>query len=821
MKTKKRGKVAQPVSKPKTFPPHRAAVSAAALAGDMPITPAAAPLKEHDSTLVKLTRWVLLFFAATLPLYYDLTVPEVSGDIRWMMTSFFAGLAALLLIADAWRRGSALVTLRWPVQMWIALGLALWAAVSLIDALNWMRGIILIKALYAQLTLALVVYMVATPAFVRRLMWALVLPLSFSSFLGIAQFMDWNQANFDAALSGPWVVLKPFFALLGYVLHYLFGSWVPGWPQSTELMTQLLGFFQQSAVPGATFANKNLAGSWTAMMLPMTLYLLVTSKRFSAQALASFLLALGFLFLVYARARASWVATFAGLLTLGALLILVPAWRQAIARHLDWKHAIWLAFPIIVVGMWGRVLSPIHGAYAVDRTPSQQVAALANSSWDEIGGRLAYNLNSLVITRDYWFNGVGLGSFFVVWPPYYNAVVVTPTNSYSVAARPQRTHTDLMQAFDEMGIPGGLLYAGFFITAIVSAMRLAGRRAGRLGRRLVGAGMMTGVLAVMCFVEMQGMLAMAEPWNLMTKLLFGLIILALLAGAAYDAWKVQQEKAPADDTQLLGLMAGIGVLTISINALMDFPMQLPTAPASAALLIGAICAVYMRYYPHALIGPRFQMRWGRGLLTAAFAAVAAVWIVFLWDAWKFREGNQYLKAAMVRIYSGIDDDATKQLIDKAYEVYPRDPRIHEHMGVVYASYVGASPLLLEDVIDKLEWVIQGDPWGANQLVNLSGKYLQQAELKAAQGDHDLAKAALDRVEVLHGRLMQSADFSHFTWGVGGMLRLLQGRNEEAASMFQRALAIQPDYEPAANGLRIATERAAVKPLVVKDAITGQ
>ena len=52
-----------------------------------------------------------------------------------------------------------------------------------------------------------------------------------------------------------------------------------------------------------------------------------------------------------------------------------------------------------------------------------------------------------------------------------------------------------------------------------------------------------------------------------------------------------------------------------------------------------------------------------------------------------------------------------------------------------------------------------------------------------------------------------------------MLRLLQGRNEEAVELFGRALEFEPAYVPALNGLNIARQRLGAKPLVVQDAIT--
>lgn len=754
-----------------------------------------------------MVRLILLFFAVSLPFYYDLGVPEVSGDIRWLATEFFAAVCAILLLSKALWKGEDTLSLRWPVVMWFGLGLAVWAAVSLIDAINPSRGIILIKALYAQLILMIVVYNVATPEFGRKLLWALALTLFGTSLVGFMQFHGLTDAGLQALMAESWLWMwfKPLVWLLDALAGYI-AVWADLGTRDTGFVNLSIGTFLQSAVPGSTFANKNLAGSWTAMMLPLALYLLITAKRWPAQAVASLLLAMGSVFVVYSRARASWVALFCALVTLAALLILVPAWRKAVWSHLDKSHALWLLLPVLCLLRWGGDVSPLNGGHAIDRTPAQQVEALTNSSWNEIGGRLAYNLNSLVIIRDYWFNGVGLGNFYAIYPPYYNEIVTTPTNSYSVMARPQRTHTDMMQAFDEMGIFGGIMYVGLFVSAIAMALRMAGRRAGALGGYLIGAGMMTMVTGLTLFLEQQGMLALPGVWHWLLVLLQLLFVAAMLVGA-YTNWRaVQTEHTKATDMQLLGLMAGIGVLTICINALFDFPMQLPTAPAATLMLIGLIAALYVRVHPQVMVAPLSSklpqtLRVGRVGVAVALVVtlIASVWA--MWDGLKFRESNVLLKHGMIRIYSGINDDTTLQLLEKAWHIYPYDQRIQEHLGVVYANYTGVMPLSLDERIEKLEWVLKGDPWGANHMINLASLYLQKAVEAQGTGDFVARQNALRRAEQLFDGLQQNADFSHYTWGIGGTLRSLQGNPQEAAWMFRRALTIEPGYMPALYGLK--------------------
>jgi O-antigen ligase len=662
-------------------------------------------------------RGLMLVFAATLPLYFDPGVIESTSDIRWAAALFFAGLCAALLVFKALAAGSAQGSLRWPLIFWLALGLAVWAALSLIDAVNWMRGLIPMKALVAQLTLIAVVYRVATPVFLRRLMWALTLPLAFTSALGIVQFKGWNLPGFAGDVAA---------------------------------------FYPQAAVPASTFANKNLAASWTAMMLPLALYLLVTARHWYAQAAASTLLALGSLFLIYSRSRASWVALLGAMMTLAALVLLLPPWRKAVLPHLDWKRAVWLLPPAVALLGYGGDVSPVPDSDALRRTPAQQVGALlrTESSGSDIGARLAYNLNSLAITRDHWFNGVGLGNFVIVYPAYHDAVAATPASGYSVEARPQHAHNDLMQAFDETGVPGGLLYAGVFVCAIAMAFRLAGRSGAR------------------------------AP---------------------------QGETDLADETRLLGMMAGIGVLTIGINALMDFPMQLPAAPAAAALLMGAITSLHLRDRPATLVGPEWTQRLAQPALAGCFATVIALWGAVCYDAWMSRQANAVLKAAVWRGLAGNSDALTLELANLAVKLYPYDPRVHQELGIAYAAYSGSPPLPDEIRIEKLESALKGDPWGTNYLIHLAYVSLRHADRLLKKGDAQQAALILGRVEELYARMQRAAGFSPYTWSLGGSLRLLQGKHEDAVVLLRKALAIEPTYAPAQRLLAIASESARPKP----------
>ena len=198
--------------------------------------------------------------------------------------------------------------------------------------------------------------------------------------------------------------------------------------------------------------------------------------------------------------------------------------------------------------------------------------------------------------------------------------------------------------------------------------------------------------------------------------------------------------------------------------------------------------------------------------------LALAWVVALYDAYKFRQGNTLLKAGMIRIFSGVVDDTTWQIMHMANTVYPLDPRIHENLGVLYANYNGSMPISLDERIEGLEWVIQGDKWAANHLVNLAGMYVQAINAYRMGGDEAKAQTYLAKLKDVSERLMRVADFSHMSWGVMGIYKLLNNQPTEAIPLLQRALTIEPTYAPAQSAMQTAVSLTGLSPMVVQDAI---
>ena len=207
---------------------------------------------------------------------------------------------------------------------------------------------------------------------------------------------------------------------------------------------------------------------------------------------------------------------------------------------------------------------------------------------EDILNRWAYYLNGLLIVRDHVLSGIGPGAFSVVYPQYHDAWVATPRDSYDIGRRPVHAHNDFLEAFVELGIPGGILYLAMFVCAVGYVLR---------------------------------------------------------AGADPDH---------PHRTRIL--LLGASLITLATNALMDMPLQYPTAPATAAILMGAIASEHIqRAYRTTPIWPSLRLR---PAVAAGLAGAAGIlWVLCLIDDWNLRHAHVLLKQGVFRtIETGGDEE---------------------------------------------------------------------------------------------------------------------------------------------------------------------
>lgn len=634
-------------------------------------------------------RAVLVVLIFLLPLLYDPTVAEVAGDIRWAVLHTTTLLLATALFAAHFLTQKPL---QFTTAGALVAGIFLSALAAWPDAVNMFRHWYFFKHITAYCALFFIAFAVWTPTFQRTLLWAMVLPIALNGYLVICQFLNLSDAQ-----------LPPPFKWFG-----------------------LLNFYQQVAAPAGTFANKNLLASWFIFTLPLCAFLLTTTRLNITKIIASLLLALGLVGLAFSRSRASWIALTLTLAAFGLYAALTPAVRQ----HFSYKSLLVLGAAVVVFVAALCVPSGLK-SYNFAASVGQHLGRFSTATQTDLLPRVAYNLNSLHIVKDHPLNGVGLGGFQSIYPLYHDAHIKTPTVGYSMQARPQRVHNDLLQAFVELGIIGGLLQLSLFVYALFMCGRLA--KAG----------------------------------------------------------------------QPFAVFAGASITALGINALGDFPLQMPTVPALLMVIIGLVAAQYARTFP-TLWQKNIVLPKAVAAVLAGATFVAAVAITV--DDSTRRQASQHLKEAMALTVQNIYSPATKKHIDRAHQIYPYHSRLQEFRSTIYTNLSGPLQQSPDKRIEVTTQAAKVVPHSANNLANMAWAYYIKAARLAQHNQTLEGITYAHKVLEISKKMEKVAPFSPHTHGLAGLAYIFLGKNVAAEVALKKALEIDPNFSPAHAGLALLNKK---------------
>jgi O-antigen ligase len=271
----------------------------------------------------------------------------------------------------------------------------------------------------------------------------------------------------------------------------------------------------------------------------------------------------------------------------------------------------------------------------------------------------------------------------------------------------------------------------------------------------------------------------------------GLLLLGVLGCAIHYAIRIAS--VSENPRRLRTLLFGCALVALGVNSLLDFPLRYPTAPGLAAILIGGITAEYRSIFSRGLIARQpLRSRW---LALSLLLITAAAWLFVLHQDLTMRQGHILVKQAIVQIARRSADETALKLVERARELHRADPRIHQYVGVAYATAGGAT-VQIDDRIRAIEAAVAFDPHGPYLLVQLANRYLAIAGFSPPPSKID-PKIAQARAEEIYARLLRVAGFSHFTDVIGGSVALLRGDLCTSERLYQRALKRFPG-EPTAN-----------------------
>ena len=412
------------------------------------------PQKKEESFFFPLGRFIITLTVLGIPLLYDTHVPEVAGDVRWNMMHASALLLLSLFMASLIRTGTKL-SFKAPFSVWCVILLVFLSVVTMLWTETLPRSWWFLKNFLAYATLFSFIIYLKNDKWYRNLLWIIAITVLLNAILGILQFNGLTDAIIKETI--------PFWDI--FSIH----SCNPVTLNCGDV--GIVDYFRQSAPPAGTLSNKNLAGSYLVVTLPLIFYLFITERKKMLKAISWCIFTAGIIFLVYTRSRASWISAVFACIVFALWLAINKEDRQAILKRLSLVTWAWIVAAIAIITTASFAESPVKG-HSIGNSVSTQIDSIVKLDRSQLDTRIAYNINGMDMVLDNPL-GTGLNSFHTMYPLYYNATYPTPALGYSLTARPQRMHNDIAQVFVELGIIGGMTFIALFISILVMTWRIA------------------------------------------------------------------------------------------------------------------------------------------------------------------------------------------------------------------------------------------------------------------------------------------------------------------------------------------------------------
>ena len=290
-------------------------------------------------------------------------------------------------------------------------GFLLWCFISLL----WIEDGYLAAMMLAQFSSFAVIFVLIINTFKRfdwavRILKILVFSMTLVSIIGLLQY---------------------YFPDNGYVQH----------------------IFLQTAKPGATFGNKNMASHFIVMTLPLSLILLLASKIRLKIVLYSFTTIIGGWFLLYTLARQAYLAVAVELLILGVFIMLdhYKNNHQSLLSNLNNKS-------LKIIALIGVVASLILVSNLTNKgwdfSFGGKVNQIKNISVEGGSARYPAWVNTLEMIKDNPITGVGVGQWPQSYPLYYDRVI--KDQLFNERLQLKRLHNEYLETFANVGLIGYL-----------------------------------------------------------------------------------------------------------------------------------------------------------------------------------------------------------------------------------------------------------------------------------------------------------------------------------------------------------------------------
>ena len=212
-------------------------------------------------------------------------------------------------------------------------------------------------------------------------------------------------------------------------------------------------YYNITGFPAASFINKNHLANYIDLLIPVSLFLLVTSHGNKKKWILSISISLLFSYLIFSHTRASWISL---LVTLSLILYLSYKypWLQKQFQSVDSKYTLLIIFLSIAL-----INSPGSTLNEENRFTQLYNSLGSTEDTSSTTSRMNAYKGAIEMIKDNPILGTGLGSFQIAFKPYnQNITQKGQANSIFI-----QLHNDPLQVFVELGIIGGLLAITFVL----------------------------------------------------------------------------------------------------------------------------------------------------------------------------------------------------------------------------------------------------------------------------------------------------------------------------------------------------------------------
>ncbi len=657
-------------------------------------------------------QYSLVLGLLVVPVAVDPSVFETSGDLRWSLihaVSAWAAACACLVLAfdDKIRSRFFRQTEVYMVGAFLVI-----CCISLIDPINPERSFYSLRHTVAYA----LVFLAGIILFERKHLYLIVAaacaPLLINSPLIIGQYL---------CTDGRTVVE----------------------PQEIHALCSFIAPIPQTAPPAATFANKNIAASWFALLLPMVASAVLITKNRVTLIFSTIVLSLVLACLTATAARASWIGAMLAMMVFASCL----AWLHR--RSPGFTQQVRLPrIGLVIAASTVGIVSILLIAKPTGAAPATKIAEVAQMFQGDLPSsfrvRLLLYQKSLAMIADRPLLGSGLGTFPIIFPAYWlHGSPMQKLRDFKTM-RPQRAHSDLLQLAAEIGLPGALLLISLAVMIALRGARII------LSDQFASPAQTTTLLAA--GAGLGGVIAVSMvdfPFHLPTAPFVAAILASILV--------IFSQSDQADT------MRGDGRITH-----LALPIEKsPAVRRQTPLINAAMCTAAISFV---LLGI-----WG-------------------WSAdMTRRKALQIARPAAGAVLFGVATREVRERLDMAQAIYPNLPRVIDYKAQLYANYAGTDTLNLDRKIEKLAFAVDRDPFAPHSLLNFAGGQFHLAIRAALTGDTEQARAHASKIISLADAMSRTPHWMADKQLSQALAHALLGNTRLASRALHKGLEHGPDH----------------------------